>query len=193
MAIKTFVNGDFVSYTDINTYGANNHMKFLYESTTSATTIWTGSVFTSEFENYYISITNASTVTAQKTLIGRFTYGGSSANQISGAVYNMGYHQIGSDTTQGIAGAVNQTGFWSGEVGIDSTKPSAFQLMVYRPALAAIKGVNSRGWGPVGAVERFYTYATAVNTTTACDGIIFYNNSFYNMNLTIRVYGLRQT
>ena len=193
MAIKTFVNGDFVSYTDINTYGANNHMKMLYESTQTAPLVWTGSVFTSEFENYYISITSATCTTANQTLRYRLTFGGTPANQIGTNEYNSAQQYIGSDTGSGLSGSVNQAFGTLGELSIVPSSPSAFQMMVYRPALSTGKGVSCRSIGPVGAVTRNYNIATAINTTTVCDALLFYNLNTYTNTMTVRVYGLRQT
>lgn len=193
MAIKTFVNGEFLGAADINTYGANNMMKMLYESTQTAPLVWTGSIFTSEFENYFVSVSNATCTTATQTLRYRLTFGGTPANQIGTNEYNTALQYIGSDTGTALAGSVNQAFGALGELSIDTTKPSAFQMMVYRPALSTGKGVACRSIGPVGAVVRNYNIATAINTTTVCDALLFYNLNTYTNAMTVRVYGMRQT
>jgi hypothetical protein len=193
VAVKTWTNGEIPSISDFNTYGSNHYMKMLYESTQSAQLVWTGSVFTSEFENYFVSVSNASCVTATQTLRCRLTYSGSSANQINTNEYSWGLNYIGSDGGSAFTGGVAQAYCPLGELSIDSTKPSNFQMMVYRPALSSGKAITCRSIGPVGAVTRNYNIAIDINTTTVCDALLFYNNALYTNYATVRVYGMRQT
>jgi len=193
MGVKTWTNGEIPTISDFNTYGANHYMKMLYESTQAAQLVWTGSVFTSEFENYFVSISNATCVTATQTLRCKLTYSNSPANQIGTNEYYWGQHYIGSDGGSAFSGASAQAYCQLGELSIDSTKPSNFQMMVYRPALSSGKAITCRNIGPVGAVTRNYNIAIDVNTSTVCDGLLFYNNATYTNYMTVRVYGMRQT
>lgn len=188
MAIKTFTTGEVLTASDTNTYLANSGLVYITQTTVVGTpTILTiDNCFSSTYENYRVVIKYNNAAAGYPAVYINWRVGGATANTAAYAQMGTGRTSANTDTPYGSAGNTNA---YVGSI------PGSLSFDVFSPANANVQ-TTTLGQSNFYDGTNFTMRNTATfhNVVAAYDGFILsIASSTFTTNLTVRVYGYRQS
>lgn len=187
MAVKTFTSAT-LSSADTNTYLANSGLVYITQATVvgTPTTLTVDGCFTSAYENYRIVIKYATAAAGYPAVYINWRAGGSTAATATYAQMGTGRTSANADQSYGSSGQTNAyVGSLPGTMSFDVLSPanSAVQTTTYGQSVY-YDGTNFAT----------RTSGTFHNVTAVYDGFVLSAaSSTFTTNLTVRIYGYRQS
>lgn len=188
MAVKTFTDSTSLPASDINTYLTNSGLVYITQATVvgTPTTLTIDNCFTSTYENYRIVIKYNSATAGYPAVYINWRASGSTAATATYAQMGTGRTSANTDTAYGSSGATNA---YVGSI------PGSLSFDVFSPANSAVQtttlGQSNFYDGTNFAMRNTGTFH---NVTAAYDGFLLTAaSSTFTTNLTVRVYGYRQS
>ena len=186
MAIKTFTTGEVLTASDTNTYLANSGLVYITSATLSATAL--DGIFTSDYDNYRIVISNIDQSGSAGLL--QFNFRNTSNATDNSALYCTAGLRYDNGTAYNYS--INNGTY--AETAVNCAAASSYiglTMDIFSPRLAKNTMATIEGTGTISQIS--ICQASAIfNSNTAFAGIIFKLSSGTITGGTITVYGYRK-